>query len=156
VSVDRTRGSAYKSVGMLTKLWADCVPNLHSRRFKYSKKDCCDSLWVDLSIEIGMGLKRRFYNLCHKTRSRPSRTSRVPGRSTMNTMDPCCKVRQWLLVAACGQPLALEWFWRKSKDMIGSRFHSPIVIFSDLAADRNFPCIIERGMGIKYVRLAQM
>jgi hypothetical protein len=23
--VNRTRGSAYKSVGMLTKLWADCV-----------------------------------------------------------------------------------------------------------------------------------
>jgi len=26
VRVDRTRGSAYKSVGMLTKLWVDCVP----------------------------------------------------------------------------------------------------------------------------------
>jgi hypothetical protein len=24
--VNRTRGSAYKCVGMLTKLWADCVP----------------------------------------------------------------------------------------------------------------------------------
>jgi hypothetical protein len=25
--VNRTRGSAYKCVGMLTKLWADCVPH---------------------------------------------------------------------------------------------------------------------------------